>query len=287
MTTTSSQAVAAASPGDADPLLVVRDLRVEAPGTRGGGVTLLEEVAFALDEGRTLGVVGETGSGKTLVALSVLGLLPAGVRRVSGQVRFGGQDLAALGPRGLRSIRGREIGMVFQDPVGHLDPSFTVGSQLVETLRAHTDLTRRAARERAAAAAKAGLMSTSISLDGMGATHDRLRAVDGSYSAALRSMKHLRDAGVPVSVNTQINRLTQHELPALLEVLIENRVHAWQLQLTVPMGRAADEPAAPPPVQRQTAKAGRPRPARPRMVASDVSRDPLSQNCARAPSDAT
>lgn len=96
--------------------------------------------------------------------------------------------------------------------------------------------------ERAAAAAKAGLMSTSISLDGMGATHDRLRAVDGSYSAALRSMKHLRDAGVPVSVNTQINRLTQHELPALLEVLIENRVHAWQLQLTVPMGRAADEP---------------------------------------------
>jgi oligopeptide/dipeptide ABC transporter ATP-binding protein len=149
MTTISSQPVAAASPGDADPLLVVSDLRVEAPGTR-GGVTLLEEVAFALDEGRTTGVVGETGSGKTLVALSVLGLLPAGVRRVSGQVRFGGQDLAALGPRGLRSIRGRDIGMVFQDPVGHLDPSFTVGSQLVETLRAHTDLSRRAARQRAA-----------------------------------------------------------------------------------------------------------------------------------------
>jgi len=149
VTTISSHPVTAAWPGGADPLLVVSDLRVEAPDTR-GGVTLLEDVAFALEQGRTLGVVGETGSGKTLVALSVLGLLPAGVRRVSGQVRFGGQDLAALPSRGLRSIRGRDIGMVFQDPVGHLDPSFTVGSQLVETLRAHTDLSRRAARERAA-----------------------------------------------------------------------------------------------------------------------------------------
>jgi peptide/nickel transport system ATP-binding protein len=142
--------VADASPGgDGGPLLDVADLGVEA-GAAGGGVTLLEDVAFAVDEGRTLGLVGETGSGKTLVALSVLGLLPGGVRRVSGRVRFGDQDLATLSPRRLRSVRGRDIGMVFQDPVGHLDPSFTVGNQLVETLRAHTDLSRRAARERAA-----------------------------------------------------------------------------------------------------------------------------------------
>jgi peptide/nickel transport system ATP-binding protein len=150
VTALSSEPVADASPGgDAGPLLVVSDLGVEARVAR-GGVTLLEDVAFAVDEGRTLGLVGETGSGKTLIALSVLGLLPAGVRLVSGRVRFGEEDLAELSPRRLRSVRGRDIGIVFQDPVGHLDPSFTVGSQLVETLRAHTDLSRRAAQERAA-----------------------------------------------------------------------------------------------------------------------------------------
>src|SRR5690606_6218242 len=93
--------------------------------------------------------------------------------------------------------------------------------------------------ERARAAAKAGLMSCSLSLDGLSATHDRLRGVTGSYEAALSSMQNLRQAGVPVSTNTQVNRLTHAELPELLEVLIANRVHAWQLQLTVPMGRAA------------------------------------------------
>jgi oligopeptide/dipeptide ABC transporter ATP-binding protein len=134
---------------DGGPLLEVGGLGVEA-GPAGAGLTLLEDVAFALDRGRTLGLVGESGSGKTLIALSVLGLLPAGVRRVSGHVRFDGQDLAALGPRQLRAVRGREIGMVFQDPIGSLDPSFTVGSQLVETLRARGDgMSRRAARDRA------------------------------------------------------------------------------------------------------------------------------------------
>jgi radical SAM protein with 4Fe4S-binding SPASM domain len=97
-------------------------------------------------------------------------------------------------------------------------------------------------RERATQAAAAGLMSVSVSLDGLEATHDRLRALDGSYRAALRSLAHLTEAGIPVSVNTQINRWTWQELPELLEVLIERRAHAWQLALTVPMGRAADRP---------------------------------------------
>jgi peptide/nickel transport system ATP-binding protein len=134
--------------GGPRPLLAVTDLSVEA-GRPGRGVTLLEDLDLALDKGRTLGLVGESGSGKTLMALSVLGLLPPGVRRVSGRVEFEGQDLTALGRRQLRAVRGRGIGMVFQDPIAGLDPSFTVGSQLVETLRAHTDLSRRAARERA------------------------------------------------------------------------------------------------------------------------------------------
>lgn len=96
--------------------------------------------------------------------------------------------------------------------------------------------------ERARAAKEAGLVSASVSLDGDEATHDRLRALPGAHRAALASMKNLRDAGVRVSVNTQINRLSMPDLPGVLETLIAMGAHTWQIQLTVAMGRAADEP---------------------------------------------
>jgi radical SAM protein with 4Fe4S-binding SPASM domain len=96
--------------------------------------------------------------------------------------------------------------------------------------------------ERARAAASAGLQSASISLDGREATHDRLRGVTGSYRAALAAAANLRAAGVPVSVNTQINKLSMSELPDVLETAIGLGVHAWQIQLTAAMGRAADAP---------------------------------------------
>ena len=97
-------------------------------------------------------------------------------------------------------------------------------------------------REKARAAKDAGLESVSISIDGNEATHDRLRGVKGSYQSAFQAMDFLREAGVKVSTNTQINRLTLPELPELLEALAAHGGHSWQLQLTVPMGRAADEP---------------------------------------------
>jgi radical SAM protein with 4Fe4S-binding SPASM domain len=96
--------------------------------------------------------------------------------------------------------------------------------------------------EKARAAKEAGLESVSVSIDGNEATHDRLRGVKGSYQSAFEAMDHLRAAGVKVSTNTQINRLTLPELPELLEALAAHGGHSWQLQLTVPMGRAADEP---------------------------------------------
>jgi radical SAM protein with 4Fe4S-binding SPASM domain len=88
----------------------------------------------------------------------------------------------------------------------------------------------------------AGLAGVSISLDGLEATHDRLRGVVGSHARALAALKHLRAAGIPVTVNTQINRLSMPELPALLELFATYGAHSWQCQLTVPMGRATDEP---------------------------------------------
>lgn len=96
--------------------------------------------------------------------------------------------------------------------------------------------------ERARAAAEAGLASASVSIDGLAVTHDRLRGVQGSHASAIEALAHLRAAGVRVSVNTQINRLSMPELPDVLETLIAAGGHSWQIQLTVAMGRAADEP---------------------------------------------
>lgn len=96
--------------------------------------------------------------------------------------------------------------------------------------------------ERAREAKAAGLMSVSVSLDGNEEAHDRLRGVNGSYQSAVAAIGNLRAVGIPVSVNTQINRLSHRHLRHVLEILIRHRAHGWQLQLTVPMGRAADEP---------------------------------------------
>lgn len=96
--------------------------------------------------------------------------------------------------------------------------------------------------ERCAAAAEAGLQSASVSVDGREETHDRLRGVKGSHKSAFEAFKNLRDAGVKVSANTQINRLSMPEMPWILEDIIEAGIHSWQIQLTVAMGRAADEP---------------------------------------------
>jgi len=96
--------------------------------------------------------------------------------------------------------------------------------------------------ERARQAAEAGLDSASVSIDGVEETHDRLRGVKGSHRAAFEALTNLRAAGVRVSCNTQINRLSLPDLPELLESIARAGVHSWQIQLTVPMGRAADEP---------------------------------------------
>src|SRR5690606_8859540 len=96
--------------------------------------------------------------------------------------------------------------------------------------------------ERARAAAKAGLASASISIDGGEVVHDRLRGVVGSHRAAVAALRHLTDAGVPVGVNTQINRLSLPDLPEIFAVAHAAGAHGWQVQLTVAMGRAVDEP---------------------------------------------
>jgi peptide/nickel transport system permease protein len=127
--------------------LSVRGLTVEFD-TPEGPVTVVDGVSFTLRPGEVLGLVGESGCGKSVTSLSLLGLLPENGRISSGHVMSGGRDLAAMTERQLADVRGSEIAMVFQEPMSSLDPSFRVGSQLVETIRAHEKLSRREARER-------------------------------------------------------------------------------------------------------------------------------------------
>jgi peptide/nickel transport system ATP-binding protein len=106
-------------------------------------------VDFSLERGKTLCIVGESGCGKSLTALALLDLLPAAARRRMTRLEFAGQDLAALTPRQLAELRGARIAMIFQDPMTSLNPVFQIGTQLIDVMRRHKRVSRRAAAERA------------------------------------------------------------------------------------------------------------------------------------------
>jgi oligopeptide/dipeptide ABC transporter ATP-binding protein len=129
-------------------LLAVRDLRTVF-ATDDGEVAAVDDVSFDLAEGEVLGIVGESGSGKSVTALSIMGLLPQPAGRVAGgAIRFRDVDLLTLPEARMRRIRGRAISMIFQEPMTSLNPVFTVGDQIIETLREHERLGPRAARDR-------------------------------------------------------------------------------------------------------------------------------------------
>jgi oligopeptide transport system ATP-binding protein len=130
------------------PLLEVENLSVRL-ATRGGGVTVVNGISYAVEPGSVFGIAGESGSGKTMSALALLGLLPGGAS-VGGHATFGGRDLLHLSKRALRDVRGREIAMVFQDPLTALHPMMNIGRQLTEHVRRHLGLSKEAALERAA-----------------------------------------------------------------------------------------------------------------------------------------
>jgi peptide/nickel transport system ATP-binding protein len=132
----------------AEPLLRVEDLRVEFP-SEDGVVHAVDGITYQVHRGRTLGIVGESGSGKTVSSLTTLGLTRRQGARISGRILFEGQDLVTLPEDKLRSIRGNDIAMVFQDPLSSLHPLYKVGRQLGEAVRAHRDVTKAAARSRA------------------------------------------------------------------------------------------------------------------------------------------
>ena len=131
-------------------LLRVEDLRVSF-GSADAGIRAVDGVSFDVYKGETLGIVGESGSGKSVTVLSLLGLIPCPPGNIAGgTVHFDGEDLLVMEPKQLRKIRGRDIGMIFQDAMTALNPVLTVGSQITEALQAHTaNLSDKAATERA------------------------------------------------------------------------------------------------------------------------------------------
>ena len=130
-----------------EPLLSVEDLRVVFPGDRRRTLAV-DGVSFSVERGKTLGIVGESGCGKSVTSLAIMGLLPKGGADVSGQVRFEGKNLLQQPDRVMRDLRGDRMAMIFQEPMTSLNPSYTVGDQIVEAIVRHRRMGKREAEQR-------------------------------------------------------------------------------------------------------------------------------------------
>ncbi|MCM9081966.1 MULTISPECIES: ABC transporter ATP-binding protein [Streptomyces] len=145
-----------AGPGEGPPsraFLDVRDLKVHFP-TDDGVVKSVDGLSFQLEKGQTLGIVGESGSGKSVTSLAVMGLHRVGnasrsTVEMSGEIWLGGRELLSADPDEVRRLRGRDMAMIFQDPLSALHPYYTIGSQIVEAYRVHNDVDKKTARKRA------------------------------------------------------------------------------------------------------------------------------------------
>ena len=129
-------------------LLEVKNLRVEFP-TRRGTLLAIDDVSFSIEPGEVLGVVGESGAGKSLTGASIIGLLEAPGRIAGGEIFLEGVRIDNLPYNRMRELRGKKIGAIFQDPLTSLNPLYTIAKQLTQTIMVHTDMTPAEARTRA------------------------------------------------------------------------------------------------------------------------------------------
>jgi peptide/nickel transport system ATP-binding protein len=144
------------TPQDGDPavrpgiegFLQVKDLRVHFP-TDDGVVKSVDGLSFNLERGETLGIVGESGSGKSVTSLSIMGLHPPGTATISGQVVLNGDNLIGASREHIRKLRGKEMAMIFQDPLSAMHPYYTVGHQIIEAYRVHNNVSKQVARKHA------------------------------------------------------------------------------------------------------------------------------------------
>ena len=219
-----------------DPVLSVRQMRVEFPRRR-GTLVAVDDVSFDIARGEILGVVGESGAGKTLTGNAIIGLLEPPGRVAGGEIRLTGQRIDDLPGEAMRHIRGKRIGMVFQDPLTSLNPLYRIGAQIVETIETHTNLRGAAARRRAIALlAEVGLPAAEARIDGY--PHEfsggmRQRVV---VALALAADPELIIADEPT---TALDVSVQAQIIALLKRLCSERGTAIML-ITHDMGVIAE-----------------------------------------------
>jgi peptide/nickel transport system ATP-binding protein len=205
------------------PLLRVEDLRVEFP-TGDGVVHAVDGITYEVARGRTLGIVGESGSGKTVASLTTLGLTRVQGAQVSGRILFEGRDLVALSERELRTIRGNDIAMVFQDPLSSLHPFFKVGAQLIEAVRAHQSVSKSAARSRA------------VELLDLVGIPDAARRVDDFPHAFSGGMR--QRAMIAMALANEPKLLIADEPTTALDVTVQAQILALMEQLQRELGMA-------------------------------------------------
>jgi peptide/nickel transport system ATP-binding protein len=220
----------------AEPVLEVRGLRVSFP-TRHDTVNAVSDVSFSIARGEILGVVGESGAGKSMTGLATLGLLEPPGHISAGQIFLGGQRIDNLPDRQMEKIRGRRIGAIFQDPLTSLHPLFTVGAQLVETIRLHLRLTRAQAKRRAVDLLKEV---------GIPAPEDRVNDYPHQFSGGMRQrvVIALALAAEPELIiadepTTALDVSVQAQIMALLRRLCDDRGAAVML-VTHDMGVIAE-----------------------------------------------
>ncbi len=207
----------------AAPLLQVEDLRTQIR-LRSGVVHAVDGVSFTVSAGETVGLVGESGCGKTMTGLSIMRLLPAGGYVAGGSIRFGAADLAALTETGMQDVRGNDIGMVFQDPMTSLNPTMTIGNQIAEVVRRHRDVTRQAALERA---------EEVLGLVGMPRPAERLGQYPHQLSGGMRQRVMI---GIALACEPKL--LIADEPTTALDVTIQGQILALLDELKERLGLA-------------------------------------------------
>jgi peptide/nickel transport system ATP-binding protein len=207
----------------AEALLRVEELRVEFP-SEDGVVHAVDGITYQVSAGRTLGIVGESGSGKTVASLTTLGLTRRTGAHISGRILFEGRDLTQLSEDELRRIRGNEIAMVFQDPLSSLHPLYRVGNQLIEAVRAHNDVSKAKARERAV---------DLLGLVGIPEPNRRVDAYPHEFSGGMRQR-----AMIAMALANEPKLLIADEPTTALDVTVQAQILALLERLQSELGMA-------------------------------------------------
>ena len=205
------------------PLLEVSHLRVEFP-TRRGTLLALDDVSFDIAPGEILGVVGESGAGKSLTGAAIIGLLEPPGRIAGGEIRLAGQRIDQLPPEAMRQIRGRRIGAIFQDPLTSLNPLFTVGQQITETIQVHLNVDAAEARRRAIRL----LQDT-----GIPAAEQRIDHYPHQFSGGMRQR-----VVIALALAAQPELIVADEPTTALDVSIQAQIIALLKRLTKEQGAA-------------------------------------------------